>query len=76
MMVTTRAVGALLMLAVPGAAATVSKPARADAPACIAASDAEIVLRQQQKLRAALDQLVLCSAPSCPPTSRPSVTDA
>ena len=40
--------------------------ARADDAACFAASEKEITLRKQQKLRAAVEQLVLCAAPGCP----------
>ncbi len=66
MIVTRSRGGALLALAVLGASATGTKPARADAAACIAASETEVGLRKQLKLRAALDQLSVCSAPACP----------
>jgi hypothetical protein len=66
MIVTRSGVGAVLTLAVLGVSSTVSRPARADTAACIAASEAEVGLRKQQKLRAALDQLSVCSAPACP----------
>jgi hypothetical protein len=49
-----------------GACLTWSSPARADDAACFAASEAEVGLRKQQKLRAALGQLVVCGAPACP----------
>jgi hypothetical protein len=53
---------ALLVLA----SVTASIPARADERSCIAASENEVGLRKQQKLKAALEQLALCSAPACP----------
>jgi hypothetical protein len=55
----------LAMLLVGGAFVT-PRPARADDMACVAASETEVGLRKQQKLRAALEQLALCSAPGCP----------
>ncbi len=60
--------GAFLVsgVALLAAAAMAPPPAYADDAACFSASENEIGLRKQQKLRAALQQLVLCTAPSCP----------
>lgn len=40
--------------------------AAADADACIAASESEIGLRKDERLRAALEKLAICAAPTCP----------
>ena len=60
--------GAFLVsgVALLAAAAMAPPPAYADDAACFSASENGIGLRKQQKLRAALQQLVLCTAPSCP----------
>lgn len=55
---------AFLGLVAAGLAGTGS--ARADDAACIAASENEVGLRKQLKLRESMQQLVVCAAPSCP----------
>jgi hypothetical protein len=59
-----RGVTGLLVLGLLGGAPRV---AHADEAACIAASEQEISLHKDKKFRAALDQLALCSAATCPP---------
>jgi len=58
-----RALGAGAFLAV-----TLGGPAvaRADAEACVAASESEIGLRKEGKLHAAMEKLSVCAAPACP----------
>ena len=45
---------------------SLARTARADEAACFAASEKEITLRKQQKLREAVAELVICAAPACP----------
>ena len=58
----------LAAMAVAGLGTFASAPrtARADEASCIAASESEVLLREQNKLRAAIDQLLVCAAPGCP----------
>jgi len=55
-----------LVSAVLVASLTTVTPARADDATCYAASEREINLRKEGKLREARDQLVICAAPTCP----------
>jgi len=59
---------AVYALAALGALAgsSLSKVARADEAACVAASENELSLRKQGKLRDAIKLLVTCAAPTCP----------
>src|SRR5580698_10380207 len=64
---TTHPLGSLLFVATTAlAVAAAPRPARADDNACFAASEAEIGLRKQGKLRDAIKQLTVCADPKCP----------
>ena len=56
----------LAVLAVLAGLAAVPRAARADDAACIAASENELSVRKQGKVRAAITLLVVCAAPTCP----------
>jgi hypothetical protein len=58
--------GVPLVAALVGVALTGAPSAHADVAACVAASENEVGLRKAGKLRDALQQLVICAAPSCP----------
>jgi hypothetical protein len=64
--VTPRSVRVSLALLVAVSLLGTSAAARADEKSCVAASENEIALRKQLKLRAALEQLAICGAPGCP----------
>src|ERR1019366_7720492 len=49
-----------------GALTATPRTASADEAACFAASELDITLHKDRKFHAALDQLVVCSASTCP----------
>jgi hypothetical protein len=55
-----------LVLGLPLAVVSFPRTALADDAACFAASENEIGLRKEGKLREAIKQLTVCAAPSCP----------